>query len=71
MNLEARTTELSKDNFNAAIEAFLRSMDVIKDSETPSKLEYHPHTTQEDLVLVTIHFQQKESRAVDHPVLKH
>lgn len=33
MNFETRTVELSKSNFNAAIETLLRSMKEIKNSE--------------------------------------
>ncbi len=40
MNSKPRTVELSRSNFDAAIEAFLRSVDKIKDSETPESMIY-------------------------------
>jgi hypothetical protein len=63
MNLEPRTAELSRSNFDAAIEQFLRATDVIKDSETPSRILYM--FDGERAVEVTIHFKQENIQAAE------
>ena len=59
MNLEPRTVELSRGNFNSAIESFLRATDVIKDSETPERFDYFLDLTDTDRIKLTISFQQE------------
>lgn len=59
MNLEPRTATLSQDNFNSAVESFLRATDVIKDSETPAWFSYNLLDPNEPTVKVTIHFTQE------------
>lgn len=56
MNFEPRTVFLSRDNFESAIESFLRTTDVIKDSETPSNIM--SYDTGEDMVKIIIHFKE-------------
>lgn len=63
MSLEPRTVELSRSNFESAIEAFLRATDVIKDSETPKAIIAYDHG--EATVRVVIHFEKQE---VEKPV---
>lgn len=63
MNLEPRTLELSRSNFDAAIETFLRSQDAIKDSETPKDMTY---TFGDHTVHITVSFvQQENNQTVD------
>lgn len=58
MNLEPRTVELSRSNFESAIETFLRATDVIKDSETPRNIMAYDHG--EGTVRIVINFEQQE-----------
>lgn len=51
------TVELSRDNFDAAIETFLRSVNAIHDDETPRKMEYYPGETGDSTTRIKIHFQ--------------
>ena len=66
MNLEPRTVEMSRDNFNSALESFLRATDVIKDSETPCDMItiLNGHAP----VKIIIHFKQEENKTADHSV---
>lgn len=66
MNLEPRTVELSRDNFNSAIESLLRATDVIHDSETPCDLItiLNGHAP----VKIIIHFKQEVQKPVDQTV---
>lgn len=66
MNLEPRMVELSRDNFNSAIESFLRATDVIKDSETPCKMEYYLGDKSDAVARIKIHFTQKPALAGAH-----
>lgn len=50
------TVELSRSNFDAAVEAFLRSIDTIHDSETPSRMTYQISGKNDANVSITIHF---------------
>ncbi len=63
MTLEPRTVELSRSNFESAIETFLRVTDVIKDSETPKCIMAHDHGL--ETVKIIIYFEQEVSKTVE------
>lgn len=69
MNLEPRTVVLSRSNFDSAIESFLRTTDIIHDSETPAQLEYvFASKLGRDAVTVKILFTQEDKKPVDQTV---
>jgi hypothetical protein len=60
--------EVSRSNFDSAIEAMLRAVDKIHDSETPQMMRYTFSKT-DATVQVTVLFQtQEEKKTVDHSV---
>lgn len=62
--------EVSRSNFDSAIEAFLRATDVIHDSETPERLTYDVRKAahEEPMVKITITFKQEVKSTVDQTV---
>lgn len=52
------TVEVSRSNFDSAIESFLRATDVIHDSETPQTMRYTFSKTN-DTVSIGIIFKQE------------
>lgn len=69
MNLEPRIVELSRDNFESAIETFLRATDKIHDSETPTHMSWVYKDAQRSALILTIEFKQQEvQNSVDQTV---
>lgn len=59
--------EVSRSNFDAAVETFLRATDVIHDSETPQSIRYT--FKPDNLVQITILLEPQEvAKAVDQTV---
>lgn len=59
VNLEPRTITLSRDNFQSAIESFLRATDVIHDSENPVWMRFS-FLHNENTVQITIFFKEDQ-----------
>lgn len=69
MNSEPRTVELSRSNFDAAVEQFLRATDVIKDHETPASMVYVLRKSGQVYITITF-LQQEVKEPEDRTVLK-
>lgn len=70
MKSEPRTVELSRSNFDAAVEAFLRATDKIKDSETPDTMNYIFRNNGLVSIKITFTQAQENRQSTDHVVLQ-